>query len=177
MVVVVQDRDQNESRITMPKKSNHPSRRQAVVSSLLVMTTGAGVLFGGSSFTANAKDYNGPPSSSDEAFARVRFELEDKQVGSVALLQAALKAQDFAQLLNLSRDMDQSLRKKVLNSAKSFIVKDSGEAATLICNAVTFDLIGINRNSRPGQENVAAVQKYIDELRDDMSRMLILPRL
>jgi hypothetical protein len=127
---------------------------------------------------ANAKDYSGPPSSADEAFARVQFELqEDKQDGSVALLQAALTAQDFAQLLTLSRDMDQSLRKKVLNSAKSFIVKEQAEAATLICNAVTFDLIGINRNSRPGQENALAVQKYIDELRDDMSRMLTLKRL
>jgi hypothetical protein len=153
------------------------SRRQ-VVSSLLLWT-GVAFVGGGSAIpqpaNANAKDKDkGPPISQEEAFARVQRELQGDG-GSVALLQTALNAGDYAQLMSLSRDMDLSLRKLVMIKAKGF-VKD-GDAGIMVCNAVTFDLIGINRNSRPGQENAEQVQKYIDELKDDMQRMLTLERV
>lgn len=151
--------------------SSH-GRRQAVSSVLL--WAGAAFVSGSSPQPAYAKD-KGPPISQDEAFARVQRELQDTKGGSVALLQAALNAGDYAQLMNLSRDMDLSLRKLVMIKAKAFV--QDGDAATMVCNAVTFDLIGINRNSRPGQENAEQVQKYIDELKVDMKRMLTLERV
>ena len=112
-----------------------------------------------------------PTLSQAEAFAAVRKELYDTS-GSVSRLQAALDNQDFGQLLEMTKTMDQSLRKSVLGTAKKFVV--DSEQGTIICNAVTFDLIGINRSSRPGQESAEQAAKYIRELRDDMEKMLEL---
>ena len=44
--------------------------------------------------------------------------------------------------------------------------------ATLQGNAVTFDLIGINRASRSGQESVERANKYLQELRVDLQNMI-----
>jgi hypothetical protein len=52
--------------------------------------------------------------------------------------------------------------------------KEVKSQATEFANAVTFDLIGINRSSRKGQENVESANKYLQELRDDVNKFLAL---
>ena len=37
-----------------------------------------------------------------------------------------------------------------------------------------FDLIGINKNARPGKENIALCHQYLQELKQDMEQMLAL---
>jgi hypothetical protein len=48
------------------------------------------------------------------------------------------------------------------------------DKGTELCNAVTFDLIGINRSSRKGQENAQEAERYLDELVRDARGMLAL---
>ena len=48
------------------------------------------------------------------------------------------------------------------------------ERTTTIGNAITFDLIGLNRNARVGQRSNTNLQKYWHELRDDLQEFLTL---
>lgn len=117
-----------------------------------------------------------PPMSVDETVAAVRFELNDP-AGSVGRLQAALDAKDFPLLMETTKTMDQSLRKKVVGQAKYYWPKDDssssgGISGTQLSNNITFDLIGINRNARPGQENAVGVQQYLNDLKSDLEQIL-----
>ena len=40
-----------------------------------------------------------------------------------------------------------------------------------ICNNVTFDLIGMNKISREGKENIQQVNIYFNELKNDLQQM------
>ena len=110
-----------------------------------------------------------PPMTVDEAVAAVQYELTNP-TGSVGRLQAALEASDFVTLLTLTKTMDQSLRKNVVGQAKYYWA--DGTPGTQLSNNITFDLIGINRNARPGQENAAGVQQYLQELTQDLKQVL-----
>jgi cell division septum initiation protein DivIVA len=108
--------------------------------------------------------------SVDETVLAVRRELQDSS-GSLALLQSAADAGDFAALKEITKTMDQSLRKRVVGQAKYYW--SDQELATQLSNNITFDLIGINRNTRAGQENAAGVQQYLDDLRQDLTTILV----
>ncbi len=60
-----------------------------------------------------------------------------------------------------------------MGQAKKSLLTEK-ETATQYSNAVTFDLIGINRSSRPGKENASDAAKYLQELREDVQRFLEL---
>lgn len=111
-----------------------------------------------------------PPMSVGKAASAVRFELQDA-AGSLGRLQAALDAQDFTLLMETTKTMDQSLRKQIVGQAKYYWEDQS--AGTQLSNNITFDLIGINRNARPGQENAEGVQKYLNELQQDLKAILL----
>lgn len=143
----------------------HPSSRREWLT-----TTGmivGGFLTGQPPDAASAK--GPPPMSVQETVEAVRFELQDSQ-GSVGRLQAALEAADFSQLQEITKTMDQSLRKKVVGQAKYYW--EDNNAGTQLSNNVTFDLIGINRNARPGQESAEGVQQYLQDLRNDLQQIL-----
>ena len=90
-------------------------------------------------------------------------------------MQGRIDAQDFPGLLEFTRTYDLELRKLRMGKAKKLLQsKELKEKATSYANAVTFDLIGINRNSRQGQENVEGANKYLQELRDDVTAFLAL---
>ena len=108
--------------------------------------------------------------SVQEAAEAVRVELQDASRGSVGRLQAALDAGDFPALMEITKTMDQSLRKQIVGQAKYYWA--DGNMGTQLSNNITFDLIGINRNARPGQESADGVQKYINELRNDLEQIL-----
>lgn len=115
------------------------------------------------------------PVEMKEAFDKVRRELS---TGGVAYLEERVKDADFNALLEFTKTYDQVLRKGVLAKAKRFLVeKQDRELATVTANAVTFDLIGINRSSRPGQESQSQAAKYVQELRDDLNKFLDLEPL
>jgi hypothetical protein len=65
--------------------------------------------------------------------------------------------------------------KKRMGLAKKLLQdKEVRSQATKYANAVTFDLIGINRSSRKGQENVEFANKYLQDLREDIQKFLSL---
>ena len=107
----------------------------------------------------------------DEALALVKYELTNEK-GGVAFMQNCIDQKDFAALLEFTKTYDQNLRKTAMGSAKSALEGDT----TSLTNSVTFDLIGINRSSRPGQENAAEAQRYLDELKSDVNTFLALKR-
>lgn len=106
--------------------------------------------------------------------------------GGIPYIQKLIETQDFPTLMAFTPTYDLKMRK--LNMGKAAKVmgnvyaseseKEQKKAfavtATLAKNAVTFDLIGINRASRPGQEDVEKATKYLQELKDDMQKFLDL---
>lgn len=123
-----------------------------------------------------------------QTFDSIRYELRDAN-GGVAYMQSKIDEQDFEGLLEFTKTYDLELRKKRMGLAKKLMVvlpKDNNnndnnntikqlkETATTYANAVTFDLIGINRSSRKGQESVESANKYLQELREDIGRFLTL---
>lgn len=112
----------------------------------------------------------------DAAVVRAAFDKVQKQVAEgVAYMQECIDRKDFAALMEYSKTYDQILRKGAMGTAKKMLEdKQTKELATTYCNSVTFDLIGINKNSRPGQENVEQASKYLQELKDDVQKFLDL---
>jgi hypothetical protein len=109
-----------------------------------------------------------------ETFAPIKFELDDPQ-GGVSYMQGRIDEQDWDGLMEFTKTYDLELRKKLMGRAKKLLQsKDVKSNATTYANGVTFDLIGINRASRKGQENVESANKYLQELRDDVAKFLSL---
>jgi len=123
----------------------------------------------------------------DAAFDAVRYELEDPQ-GGISYMKKCLDQRDFEALLAFSREYDLELRKikmktvakqlkEILSSSLSSTPEETKQlSATLtqLMNNITFDLIGINRGCRKGQESVDQVDKYIGVLQGDIKSFLAL---
>jgi hypothetical protein len=108
------------------------------------------------------------------AFQPIKFELQDPK-GGVAFMQQKIDQQDWAGLMDFTKGYDLELRKKTMGTAKKLLQsKEIQLLGTEYSNAVTFDLIGMNRNSRAGQESVEGANKYLQELRDDVAKFLTL---
>jgi len=111
-----------------------------------------------------------------ECFDFIRFELENPE-GGVAYMQERIDREDLVGLLEFSRSYDLEFRKRRFGNAKKLMQdKEIKSKATAYANAVTFDLIGINRSCRKGQESVESANKYLQELRDDVSKFLTLEK-
>ncbi len=90
-------------------------------------------------------------------------------------MQGRIDEKDWDGLMEFTKTYDQELRKFRMGKAKKLLQsKEWKEKATEYANAVTFDLIGINRNSRKGQESVDGANKYLQELREDVTKFLTL---
>ncbi len=77
--------------------------------------------------------------------------------------------------MQFTKESDAYFRKAKLGKARKLLTNNALKGdAILMSNAVTFDLIGINRASRPGQENREEQIKYLNELRKDIERFLEL---
>ena len=111
-----------------------------------------------------------------KAFDDLRYELNGKD-GGVARMQRAIDAGEWEGLMDITKTYDQILRKGRIGRIKSFLSDKEKSITTLSANAVTFDLIGINRNARPGQENAAEANRYLDELRTDLQLVIDKERL
>ncbi|KAG7358521.1 hypothetical protein IV203_015110 [Nitzschia inconspicua] len=109
-----------------------------------------------------------------KSFDSIRYELQDAN-GGVSYMQSKIDEQDFVGLMEFTKTYDLELRKKRMGLAKKLLQdKEIKEKATEYANAVTFDLIGINRSSRKGQESVESANKYLQELREDVAKFLSL---
>jgi hypothetical protein len=109
-------------------------------------------------------------------FDSIRYEVSDPN-GGVAYMQQKIDEQDFAGLIEFTRGYDLEMRKIRMGKAKKLLqTKELKEKGTEYANAVTFDLIGMNRNSRKGQESVEGLNKYLQELRDDAAKFLELEK-
>ena len=78
--------------------------------------------------------------------------------------------------MQYTKKSDAYFRKAKLGKARKLLTDDklrSGESLYL-SNAVTFDLIGINRASRPGKQNKDEQLRYLTELKDDIEKFLML---
>ena len=108
------------------------------------------------------------------AFDDIRYELENPK-GGVSYMQQRVDERDFEGLMEFTKTYDLEMRKLRMGRAKKLLPsKALKEEATGYANAVTFDLIGINRNSRKGQENQEGANKYLQELREDVTKFLSL---
>lgn len=77
--------------------------------------------------------------------------------------------------MQYTKESDAYFRKAKLGKARKLLTDNAlKNDAILMSNAVTFDLIGINRASRPGQENREEQMKYLEELQKDIERFLEL---
>lgn len=109
-----------------------------------------------------------------DAFDAIRFELNDAS-GVVASLGNLIENGSFEEIIQYTRESDLYFRKEKLGKARKLLTdKDLKGDAVLMSNAVTFDLIGINRASRPGKESKEEQMKYLGELKKDIKIFLEL---
>ena len=110
------------------------------------------------------------------AFGDVRFELESP-AGGITTLKTYIDSTDFASILEFTKYYDLEFRKaKMVKARKLITSKEDKDQGLYLCNSVTFDLIGMNRASRSGKENIDEVRKYFDELQNDVQKFLDLEK-
>ena len=131
---------------------------------------------------AYAKDKDEEPIYYDKAevqkaFDDIRFELEDP-AGGVATMQAAVDKEDFDALFEFTKEYDLEFRKAKMQTAKKKfkmnLASTGGIDVQQILNNVTFDLIGMNKSCRKGQQNIELTRKYLAELKVDIQKFLDL---
>ncbi|EJK68837.1 hypothetical protein THAOC_09948 [Thalassiosira oceanica] len=111
-----------------------------------------------------------------DAFDAIRFELNDPK-GVVSTLSNLIDGGSFEEILQYTKESDAYFRKAKMGRARKLLTdKDLKGDAVSMSNAVTFDLIGINRSSRPGKENREEQLKYLGELKMDIERFLELEK-
>ena len=77
--------------------------------------------------------------------------------------------------MDLTKNYDGYFRKARVGRARKLLTdKKLKDDALQTSNAITFDLIGINRASRPGQQNKEEALKYLGELKTDVQKILDL---
>ena len=148
--------------------SSSPLGRRDIIKKAGSMLIFSSVL--SSSNTAQAKDKEPVALSTvTAAFQAVRDELD---VGIVELGVLVDKV-DYEGIMEFTKYYDLEFRKAKMVKARRYLTsKEDKEKATSVCNAVTFDLIGMNKFSREGQRNIEQVQKYYGELKEDVLAFL-----
>ena len=138
------------------------------------------ILFPAAAQPALAKGAEAPeitPQTVKEAFDAIRNELTSS-TGVVATLSNLIDNGSFEDILQYTKESDAYFRKAKLGKACKLLTdKDlkKGEAV-FMSNAVTFDLIGINRASRPGKESREDQLRYLEELKKDIEKFLELEK-
>eukprot|EP00581_Thalassiosira_minuscula_P033611 CAMPEP_0184475636 /NCGR_PEP_ID=MMETSP0740-20130409/146665_1 /TAXON_ID=385413 /ORGANISM="Thalassiosira miniscula, Strain CCMP1093" /LENGTH=171 /DNA_ID=CAMNT_0026853155 /DNA_START=579 /DNA_END=1097 /DNA_ORIENTATION=- len=128
---------------------------------------------------ANAKAKEDPPITRQlvtTTFSEIRSELTSP-TGLVSTLADLISARNYDEILQYTKESDAYFRKGKLGRARKLLTdKDLKGEAIGMSNAVTFDLIGINRASRPGKENAEEQNRYLEELKKDVERFLELEK-
>ena len=147
------------------------SRRSAIGK---VISSGAAALATGAQPAAAKEKEAITPENVKAAFDAVRYELEDA-AGGVQLIESKINAEDYEAVMDLTKNYDGYMRKARVGRARKLLTdKKLKDDAQMTSNAITFDLIGINRASRPGQQNKDEALKYLGELKADVQKILDL---
>ena len=85
-------------------------------------------------------------------------------------MQQKIAAKDYGELREFTKQWDLDFRKAVLGKARKAMPKGPDrDRAVLVANAVTFDLIGINKAIRNiGNEDDAEARRWFDAAVDDI---------
>ena len=171
--------DPDEDSATTKNASTHNLSRRSLLqqqaTTAMLMTSSALLGVGGTPTPVFAKDdeiVEYDPQEVKAAFDAIRYELENPK-GGVQYMQQCIDKGDYAALLEFTKTYDLELRKAKMSQAKKKF-KMAGDLPTRLCNNATFDLIGINKSCRKGQEDLKQAQKYLDELKQDVSQFLEL---
>ena len=147
------------------------SRRSAIGK---VLSSGAAAFAAGVQPAAAKEKEAITPENVKAAFDAVRYELEDA-AGGVQLIGSKINAEDYEAVMDLTQNYDGYMRKARVGRARKLLTdKKLKDDAQMISNAITFDLIGINRASRPGQQNKDEALRYLGELKADIQKFLDL---
>lgn len=147
------------------------SRRSAIGK---VLSSSAAVLVAGVQPAAAKEKEAITPENVKAAFDAVRYELENP-AGGVQLIEGKINVEDYEAVMDLTKNYDGYFRKARVGRARKLLTdKKLKDDALMTSNAITFDLIGINRASRPGQQNKEEALKYLGELKADVKKILDL---
>ena len=147
------------------------SRRSAIGK---VLSSGAAELAVGAQPAAAKEKEAITPENVKAAFDAVRYELEDA-AGGIQLIESKINAEDYEAVMDLTKNYDGYMRKARVGRARKLLTdKKLKDDALMTSNAITFDLTGINRASRPGQQNKDEALKYLGELKADVRKILDL---
>lgn len=155
-----------------PSISNKPIGRRDMIQLTGSMLTVASVLSFADEAQA-AKDKEPIALETVRAsFQAVRDELNNGGIDDLASL---VKSENYEEIMEFTKNYDLEFRKAKMGKARKFLTsKEDKEKGVLLCNAVTFDLIGMNKGSRPGQRNIEQIRKYYAELKTDIQSFLDL---
>lgn len=109
-------------------------------------------------------------------FDAIRAELDGKGTGGLRFMAERLAAEDYGELREFTKQWDLDFRKAVLGAARKAMPKGPDrDRAVLVANAVTFDLIGINKAIRKvGNEDPAEAKRWYNTLVDDITDYVTL---
>jgi hypothetical protein len=148
------------------------SRRQLLACASAVLTSSAAIstLALQPAFAASDPPVYYDAGEVKQAFDAIRYELENSE-GGISYLQSCVDKTDYDAIFEFTKTYDLEFRKaKMLGAKKKF--KFGGDQATMLLNSVTFDLIGMNKACRKGQQDIQLAQKYLDELKADVAKYL-----
>mmetsp|Transcript_27311 Transcript_27311/g.33762 ORF Transcript_27311/g.33762 Transcript_27311/m.33762 type:complete len:217 (+) Transcript_27311:207-857(+) len=110
-----------------------------------------------------------------DSFQAVRDELAPG--GGISRLALLVDEVDYENIMEFTQTYDFEFRKAKMGKARKFLTsKEDKERAVSLCNAVTFDLIGMNKGCRPNQRNIDQVKTYLKELKVDIQSFLELEK-
>ena len=139
--------------------------------SLFLSAAAAAAALGGAAPALAASEY--------PEFDAIRDELAGGGTGGLRRIKEKLvapAAADYADLLEFTKLWDLEFRKAVLTAARKAMPKGPDrDNAVLVANAVTFDLIGINKALRKvGSEDLDEARRWSNVLVDDINAFLAL---
>jgi len=158
----------NENIPTIPTTRRHAFNKMGY---LLLISTVASTA---NPSVAEAKKNKEPitPEKVTAAFAAVREQLESPE-GGIQELKSLIDKEDFNGIREFTQMYDLEFRKaKMVKARKMITGKEEIDRGLYLSNSVTFDLIGINRFSRDGKQNISEVRKYWEELKKDIITFL-----
>jgi len=144
--------------------------RQQVIKQVAQGALGA-VIFSSSPLTAVAKEKEAlTPEEAKERFTAVQSAFDDEVYPA---LSKAIEASDWAEIKEITKGMDQSFRKGRMGPAKKALpTSEDKSQAQLLMNAITFDLIGINKAAR--KEDKQEALETLSVMKDEVRQFLLL---
>jgi len=112
-----------------------------------------------------------------EAFDAIRYELTNPSGVVGTLTNLINDGNSYEEVMQYTKESDAYFRKAKIGKARKLLTdKEIKSGSIQLSNAVTFDLIGINRASRPGQEDKDVQLKYLEDLKKDIEQFLELEK-